>query len=83
MPLIIARHLMLVRPGANLQRVAVESTVAVLAIAVPLLEELLILGLQLVVENDAADVGAFFAQAVGFLEVGAIDGGVVLNSRGL
>lgn len=61
------------RPFADLQRVTPWPPVAAVAITIGLLEELLILGLQLVFENDAMDVRAFLAQPVGFFEVRAVD----------
>src|SRR5437870_5789210 len=41
--------------------------------ALPRLKELLVLTLELGVEADATDARALFAQALGLLEVGAID----------
>ena len=61
------------------QRVAIRPAVTVVAVAIPLLQELLILGLELVLQDDAVDVRALVAQPLGFLEIGAIDLGVVLQ----
>jgi hypothetical protein len=45
----------------------------------PLLQELLILTLQVVLEDDAVDVRAFATESFGFLRVGAIEFGVMLQ----
>ena len=77
--LVVARQVVLRRPGADLVELAIGSAVAVVAIAIPLLQELLILGLELVLQDDAVDVRALLVQALGFFEVGAVDLGVVLQ----
>ena len=70
---------MLSRPFLNFQRVPPWPAVAVVAVSVPLLQELLILGFELVLENDAMDVRALLPKALGFLEVRTVDLGVVLQ----
>ena len=56
MPLVVARQVMLSRPILDLQRIAVGSPIAVVTIAIALLQELLILAFQVVLEDDAVDV---------------------------
>jgi hypothetical protein len=53
--------------------------IAVVTIAIALLQELLILAFQVVLENDAVDVRAFVPEAFGFLGVGAIEFCVMLQ----
>ena len=67
------------RPILDLQRIAVRPAIAVVTIAIPLLQELLILALQVVLEDDAVDVRALVTQAFGFLEIGAVELRVVLQ----
>ena len=57
--------------------VAIGPSVAVLVVAIPFLQELLILPLQLVVQEDAVDVCTLFAQVLGLLQIGSVDLGVV------
>ena len=71
MPLVVTRQVVLARSALDLQRVAVGPAVAVVAVAVPLLQELLILGLQLVLQDHAVDVCVHVVQAFGFFEVRA------------
>ena len=78
MPLVVARQVVLPRPVLDLQRIAVRPAVAVVAVSIALLQELLILALQVVLEDDAVDVRAFVAQALGFLDVGAIEFRIML-----
>ena len=78
-PLVVTRQVVLARPALDLQRVAVGPAVAVVAVAVPLLQELLVLGLQLVLQDDAVDVCVHVVQAFGFFEVRTVDLGVVLQ----
>src|SRR5512144_2345977 len=47
---VVVRQVVLARPARNLVRVAVRPTVAVLAPAVPLVEEALVVALELVVQ---------------------------------
>src|SRR5688572_23383242 len=53
------RQVLSARPVADLVLVAVRSAVAVGAVAVVLLQELLVLALQVLLEDDAPDVEAF------------------------
>ena len=78
-PLVVARQFVLPGPVLNLQRVTVGSAIAVVTIAIALLQELLILAFQVVLEDDAVDVRAFVAEAVGFLRIGAIEFRVMLQ----
>jgi hypothetical protein len=61
----------------NLFRRSIRPPVAVGSAAISLLEELLVLTLELVVEDDAADGGALLAEPFGSLQVRTIDLGVV------
>lgn len=79
MTLLIARQTSLVRPGFDLQRTAIGPSVAVLAVAVRLLQERLELRLQLVLKDDAMDLRASLMQPLGLFEVGTVDRGVVLQ----
>ena len=63
----------------NLVEVAIRPAIAVVAVAIPFLEELLIVGLQLVLEDDAVDVRALFVKALGLLEICPIELRIVLQ----
>jgi hypothetical protein len=78
-PLVVTRQVVLACPVLDLQRIAVGPAVAVVAVAVPLLQKLLVLGLQLVLEGDAMDVRVDVVEALGFFEVGSVDLSVVLQ----
>ena len=78
-PLVVARKVVLPCPVLDLQRIAIGSAIAVVTIAIALLQELLILALQVVLEDDAVDVRAFVTEAFGFLRVGAIEFRVMLQ----
>ena len=60
-PLVIAGQVMLLRPAADLLKLAIWPAVTVAPVAIPLLEKLLILGLEFVLEDDAVDVRALLA----------------------
>jgi hypothetical protein len=77
--LVVATKVVLPCPVLDLQRIAIGSAVAVVTIAIALLQELLILAFQVVLEDDAVDVRAFVTEAFGFLRVGAIEFRVVLQ----
>ncbi len=77
--LVVARKVVISCPVLDLQRIAIGSAVAVVTIAIALLQELLILAFQVVLEDDAVDVRAFVTEAVGFLRVGAIEFRVMLQ----
>jgi hypothetical protein len=79
MPLIVARQVVLQGPRSDLFKLAIWSPVTVAPVTIPLLEKLLILGLELVLQHDAVDVRALVAQPLGFLEIGTIDVRVVLQ----
>ena len=66
-------------PFSNLGFVAIRPAVTVGAAAIPLLEELLILALELVVQNDALDACAARLEALRFALVRAVDLRVVLD----
>ena len=78
-PLVVARQVVLARPLLDLQRIAVGSAIAVVTIAIALLQELLILAFQVVLEDDAVDIRAFVTEAFGLLPVGAIEFRVMLQ----
>ena len=61
----------------NLFRRSIRPAIAVGSAAIPFLKELLVLTFELVVEDDATDARALFAQALGLLKVRAIDVRVV------
>jgi hypothetical protein len=54
--LVVARQVVLSRPVLDLERIAVGPAIAVVTIAIPFLQELLILAFQVVLEDDAVDV---------------------------
>jgi hypothetical protein len=83
MSLVVARQVVLQGPGSDLFRLAIRPAVTVAPVAIPLLEKLLILGLEFVLQDDAVNVRAVVAQPLGFFEIGAIDLGVVLQLPGL
>ena len=70
---VVVRELVLDGPTMDLFRRSIGPSVALGLATIALLQELLVLALQLVVEDDATDEGALFAQPLGILEVGAID----------
>ena len=70
---VVVRELVLDGPTMDLFRRSIGPSVALGLAAIALLQELLILALQLIVENDAADEGTVFAEALGILEIGSID----------
>jgi hypothetical protein len=59
--LVVARQVVLPRPGPDLVDVPIGPSVAILPVAIPFLQELLILPLQLVVQEDAVDVCTLLA----------------------
>ena len=77
--LLVARQVVVARSLLDLQRIAVRPTIAVATIAIALLQKLLIVGLQVVLEDDAVDVRALVTKAVGFLHVGPIELRVMLQ----
>ena len=75
--LVEVRQVVFARPLFDLASVAIGSSVAVGASAIVLLQPLLILPLKLVVEDDAADVGALVTKPRLFVQVRAIQLDVV------
>jgi hypothetical protein len=67
------RQVVFARPAFDFVRVAIRSSIAVRAAAIPLLEPLLILALELVFEHDAPDLRALVAEPLFFAQVCAID----------
>ena len=77
--LVEVRQVVFDRPRGNLLGIPVGAAVTVGAAAIPLLQEALVLALELVVEDDAPNAIAALGEAVGGLQVGAIDLDVVLQ----
>ena len=77
--LVEVRQVVLDRPHRDLLGVPVGAPVAVATASIPLLQEALVLPLELVVEDDPPEATAAIGEAVGGLEVSAIDLGVVLQ----
>ena len=75
----IARQVVLQGPGPDLVDVAIRAAIAVIALAVPLLKEFLIVRLEFVLQDDAMDVRALVAQPLGLLEIRPVDFGIVLQ----
>ena len=67
------------RPQSDLLGTPVGASITVGTVSIPLLKEALVLPLELVVEDDAPEAIAAFGEAVGSLEVGSVDLGVVLQ----
>jgi hypothetical protein len=76
---VVARKVVLPCPVLDLPRTAIGPAIAVVTIAIALLQELLILAFQVVLEDDAVDVRALVTEAFGFLCVGAIEFRVMLQ----
>jgi hypothetical protein len=74
---VVVRQLVLPRPTRDLFRLPIWPPVAVLLATVALVEKTLVVTLQLVVENDAADPTAFAAEPFRCELVGTIDVRVV------
>jgi hypothetical protein len=55
---VVAGKVVLPRPVLDLQRISVGPAIAVVTIAIALLQELLILAFQIILEDDAVDVRA-------------------------
>src|SRR5207237_9227427 len=70
--LIHDRQVVLLRPFLDLMPGARGSAVAVRAVAVPLLEELLVVTFELVIEDDALDACTVIAQPFGGSQIRAI-----------
>ena len=78
---VVVRQFVLPRPSRDLLRLAIGPAVAVLLATVALVEKTLVVALQLVVENDAADPTAFAAEPLLRALVGAIDPGCRASAR--
>jgi hypothetical protein len=74
---VVVRQLMLTRPASDLLGLSIGSPVAVLAAAIVLLKEALVIPLELVVEDDSPDPAALLADALLGTLVSAINLGVV------
>jgi hypothetical protein len=75
-PVVIGKF-MLPRPAGNLFGLTVRSPIAVLPAAIGLVEEPLVVPLELVIQDDAIDSRALFAEALLGALVDAIDVRVV------
>jgi hypothetical protein len=74
---VVVRQLVLTRPASDLLGLPIGSPVAVLAAAIPLLKEALVIPLEFVIESDSADLAALLADAPLGALVSTIDAGVV------
>ena len=81
-PVVVARQLVLLCPGADLLEPAVGSAITVIAIAISFLQELLVLALEVVLQKDTVDVGALVAQPLGFIDIGRYSCASCFSSRG-
>ena len=70
---VLVRQFVFDGPAVDLVRRSIGPAVAVGSTAIALLQELLVIALELVVEDDAADHRALFAEALGLLQVRAVD----------
>jgi hypothetical protein len=75
--IVVVRQLVLARPASDLFGLSIGTPVAVLATAVVILQEQLIVPLELVVQDDSADLAVLPADAFLGALVSAIDVGVV------
>jgi hypothetical protein len=76
------REVVIACPVFDLARVAIGSAVAVWPAAVSFLEPFLVLALEFVVQNDAADIGALVAEPLLVSQVRAIELRIMASSRG-
>jgi hypothetical protein len=79
MALLVTGEVVLSRPIDDLVQAAVWAAVAVVAVAIAVLEELLVFALEIVFKDDPVDVGSVVAQPLGFVRVSTIELGVVLQ----
>jgi hypothetical protein len=77
--LVVTRQVVLSCPVLDLQRIAVRPAIAVVTIAIPFLQELLILAFQVVLEDDAVDVRPSITETFRFLHIGAIKFRIMLQ----
>src|SRR5262249_58969780 len=75
--LVEVRQLVFARPLLNLAGIAIRPTVTVRAIAIALLQELLVLPLELALHDDVPHVRAAFAELAGGVAIGVVDARVV------
>jgi len=71
------REFVVACPLFDLAGVAIGSSITVRPAAIPLLEPFLVLALEVVVEHDAADVGALVVEPLRFSQVRAIELGIM------
>jgi hypothetical protein len=69
---VLLRKLVLNGPAMDLLGRSIGPPVAVRLAAIPLLQKLLVLALQLVIEQHAADQRVVLAEALGLVEIGPI-----------
>jgi hypothetical protein len=75
--LVEIRQLVFVRPSLDVALIPIRSPVAVRPTAIVFLQPLLVLSLELVLEDDSANVSALFAEPLFRAQIGAIELGVV------
>ena len=80
--LIEVRQVMFARPLFDFAGVPIRSPVAVRPAAIRLLQPLLVLALELLLEHDAMDLRALFAQAFLFAQIGTIKLDIVRQFTG-
>ena len=68
--LVEVRQVVFERPLFDLPLVAIGVSVVVVAVAIPLVQPLLVLALELVVQDDALDARVAFVEALGDAQVG-------------
>jgi hypothetical protein len=81
--LFVTRQVVLLRPRQHLVDFAIRTAVAVFLVSISFLQELLMLPLQLIVQGDAVNMRALFAQALGLVQIRAVDLRVVCQLAGL
>src|SRR2546423_3016020 len=72
-------EIVFVRARFDLLFIAIRTAICIRATAIALVQPLLVLTLELVVQDDAFDVGATLLQPLGFAQVRTVDLGVVLH----
>ena len=83
-PVVEVRQLVILRPPADFCLVSIRSSVAVGPVTVALLQEFLILPLQILFEDDAADLNVvvLLSDPRFFFAVGGIQVGIVFELAG-
>jgi hypothetical protein len=79
---IVVRQFVLARPPRDLGGLTIRSAVAVLLASIALVQEALIVPLELVIEDDSADLAPLSSQSLLRALVGAIDLRVVRQLAG-